>query len=67
MKNTHHTGDCKKYNLDGTPKTAFPGRSTQQNAHNGIILNEHNTGYAQLSAKITKIEKSNRKLKHTKK
>ena len=30
-QNTHKTGDCKKYNLGGTPKKAFAGKRAQRN------------------------------------
>ena len=67
MKNTHNTGDCRKYEKDGTPKKAFPGKSAQRNLRVKNAPHEHNTSYAQLSVKIVKLEKSNKKLKHTNK
>ena len=63
----HNTGDCKKYNLDGTLKKGFAGKNTQGNLHNGSTLRKQNTSYAQLSGKITKLEKSSRKLKRASK
>jgi len=63
-QNTHNTGDCHKYEKDGTPKKYFTGKSTQQrNPHNRNAPCKHNNGYLQLSVKITKLEKSNKKLK----
>ena len=61
-----------------TPGTAASMRRTmlqrkplQGSAHNAThatnVLHEYNTSYVQLSAKITKLEKSNKKLKHTNK
>ena len=63
-QNTHNTGDCKKNNLDGTPKKTFTGKSMQHNPCHGSMLHEQKTNYLQLSAKIAKLEKSNKKLKH---
>ncbi len=34
LQNTHNTGDCKKYNSDGTPKKGFAENSTQRNPLN---------------------------------
>ena len=67
MQNTHNTGDCKKYNSDGTPKKGFAGKNAQRNSHKGSALCDQKTNYVQLSAKIAKLEKSNRKLKRTSK
>ncbi len=64
---THNTGECKKYNSDGTPKKGFAGKSAQQNSHNKSASRDQNASYAQLSMKIAKLEKSNKKLKSTKK
>ena len=64
MKNTHNTGDCHKYERDGTPKKAFEGKSLQCNLCNRNAPHEHNTSYAQLFAKIVMLEKSNKKLNH---
>jgi hypothetical protein len=61
--NTHNTGECHKYEKDGTPKKAFAGKSVQHNPHNRNVPCEHNTSYAQLSVKIVKLKKSNKKLK----
>ena len=64
---THNTGDCKKYNSDGTPKKGFAGKSAQQNSRNKNTSRDQGANYAQLSAKIAKLEKSNKKLKRAKK
>ena len=56
-QNTHNTGDCKKYNLDGTPKKGFTRKNAQCNSHHGSTPHDQKT-YAQLSAKIAKLEKS---------
>ncbi len=62
-------GDCRKYEKDGTPKRAFAGESAQQqrNPRNQNAPHESNNSYAQLSAKIAKLEKSNKKLKRANK
>ncbi len=62
-QNTHNTGNCKKYNSDGAPKKGFAERSPQ----NGNSQHDKKTNYVQLSAKIAKLEKSNKKLKHANK
>jgi hypothetical protein len=62
-QNTHNTGDCRKYEKDGTLKKAFTGKSAKHSPCNRNALREHNTSYAQLSAKIAKLEDSNKKLK----
>ncbi len=63
MQNTHNTGDCKKYNSDGTPKKGFKGKSAQRNLCNGSTLRDQKSNDAQLSAEIAKLKKSNKKLK----
>ena len=57
-------GDCHKYEKDSTPKRAFAGKSAQQhNPRNWNVPREHDNSYVQLSAKIAKLEKSNKKFK----
>ena len=64
-QNTHNTGECRKHEKDGTPKRAFAGKSMQQrNPHNRNATRKQNNSYTQLSSKIAKLEKSNKKLKH---
>ena len=63
---THNTGECKKYNSDGTPKKGFAGKSAQQNSCNKNTSRDQSANYAQLSAKIAKLEKSNKKIKREK-
>ena len=67
VQNTYNTGDCKKYNSDGTPKKGFAGMNVQHPSRNKRASHEQNASYAQLSTKIVKLEKSNKKLKHVKK
>jgi hypothetical protein len=67
MQNTHNTGDSHKYEKDDTPKKAFAGKSMQYSLLNRNVLRKHNTSYVQLSAKIAKLEKSNKKIKHANK
>ena len=67
MQNTHNTGDCKKYNSDGTLKKGFAGKNAQRNPRNENAQREQKSNYVQLSAKITKLEKSNKKLKRANK
>jgi len=65
--NTHNTMECHKYEKDGTPKKAFVRKGAQRNLRSHNALCGHNNTYAQLSAKIAKLEKSNKLLKHTNK
>jgi hypothetical protein len=60
---THNTPDCRKYESNGTLKKNFkgskpngPSRGTERPARGG-------SSHAQLSAKIDKLEKSNKKMK----
>jgi hypothetical protein len=62
-QNTHSTGDCKKYNLDSTLKKGFAGNNVQRKLRNGSAQCDQKINYVQLSAKIAKLEKSNKKLK----
>jgi hypothetical protein len=67
-QNTHNTGGCHQDEKDDTPKRAFAGKSMQQcNPRNRNAPHKHNTSYAQLSVKNTKLEESNKKLKRTNK
>jgi hypothetical protein len=59
--------ECCKYEKDGTPKKAFAGKSVERTLHSRDVMRDHNSAYVQLSAKIAKLEKSNRKLKHASK
>jgi hypothetical protein len=45
MQNTHTTGECHKYEKDGTLKRAFARKSAQLSPHNRHALHEHNTSY----------------------
>ncbi len=60
-------GDCTKFNSDGTPKKGFAGKNAQHPSCNKHASREQNASYAQLSVKIAKLEKSNKKLKRAKK
>ena len=66
-QNTHNTGNCKKYNSDGTPKKGFARNNAQRNSRNEGAQRDQKSNYAQLSAKITKLERSNKKLKRANK
>jgi hypothetical protein len=48
-------------------RTGLAGKSTQCNPCTTNALHKHNTTYVQLSAKVMKLEKSNKKLKYTNK
>ncbi len=66
-QNTHNTGYCKKYNSDGTPKKSFAGKNTQRNTRNESAHRDKKSNHAQLSAKIAKLERSDKKLKRVNK
>jgi hypothetical protein len=65
--------ECNKYEKDGILKKTFAGKSVQPTRPSNNtpcsnnMMHENNSAYMQLSAKITKLEKSNRKLKHASK
>ena len=67
MHNTHNTTECHKYEKDGTPKKSFAGKGAQHNLGSRNVLREQNNSNVQLSAKIPKLEKSKKKLKHANK
>ena len=64
---TYNTMECCKYEMDSgwTPKKAFLGRNVQGNSRGSNTMSSLKSAYVQLSAKIVKLEKSNKKLKHT--
>ncbi len=56
LQNTHNTGDCKKYNSDGTPKKGFAGKKAQCNLCNGSALQDQKANCAQLCAKLLNLK-----------
>jgi hypothetical protein len=60
---THNTPDCRKYESNGTPKKYFNGKKSSGTSHGPEKPAGGGSSYAQLSAKIDKLEKSNRKMK----
>jgi hypothetical protein len=58
--------ECCRYEKDGTPKKSFAGKNAQHNLRNGSVQHKQNS-YVQFSGKITKLEKSNKKLRHVNK
>jgi hypothetical protein len=60
---THNTPDCQKYDSNGTPKKNFNGKKSTGTSHGPEKPAQGGSSYAQLSAKIDKLEKSNRKMK----
>ena len=61
---THNTLDCWKYDSNGTPKKNFNGKKSNGTSHGPEKPAQGGSSYAQLSTKIDKLEKSNRKMKH---
>ncbi len=54
--NTHNTGDCKKYNSDGTPKKGFAEKNAQHNTPNKSAQRDQKSNYALLSAKLLSLK-----------
>ena len=67
VHNTHDSMECLNYEKDRTPKKAFIRKGPQRNLHSQNATCRHNNTYAQLSAKIAKLEKSKKKLEHANK
>eukprot|EP00804_Cyclotella_cryptica_P012152 CCRYP_009841-RA/>CCRYP_009841-RA protein AED:0.19 eAED:0.61 QI:0/0/0/1/1/1/2/0/435 len=60
---THNTSDCRKYEKDGKPKTGFG-----KGKHGSTALDKKTaSAFAQLSAKVEKLEKANKRLKKSSK
>ena len=57
---THNTPDCQKYDSNGTPKSSFKGRKPNGNSRGPERPARGGSSYAQLSAKIDKLTKSNK-------
>jgi hypothetical protein len=62
----HNTMECRNNEKNGTPKMSFTGKSVKHNLCSGSALHKQKS-YTKLSAKFTKPEKSNKKLKHANK
>ncbi len=60
---THNTPDCRKYESNGTPKSSFKGRKPNGNSRGPERPARGGSSYAQLSAKIDKLTRSNKKMK----
>jgi hypothetical protein len=60
---THNTPDCQKYDSNGTVKKSFKGTRPTGTSHGPEKPARGGSSYAQLSAKIDKIEKSNKKMR----
>ena len=60
---THNTPDCQKYDSNGTLKKNFNGKNANGTSHGYKRPHWGGSSYAQISAKIDKLEKSNRKMK----
>eukprot|EP00804_Cyclotella_cryptica_P021297 CCRYP_001548-RA/>CCRYP_001548-RA protein AED:0.40 eAED:0.40 QI:0/-1/0/1/-1/1/1/0/106 len=60
---THNTSDCRKYEKDGKPKKGF-----SKGQHGSTALDKKTaSAFAQLSAKIKKLEKTNKRLEKSSK
>eukprot|EP00804_Cyclotella_cryptica_P003933 CCRYP_016103-RA/>CCRYP_016103-RA protein AED:0.41 eAED:0.41 QI:0/-1/0/1/-1/1/1/0/163 len=60
---THNTSDCRKYEKDGKPKKGFG-----KGKHGSTALDKKTaSAFAQLSAKVEKLEKANKRLKKSSK
>ncbi len=59
----HNTSNCRKYDKDGKLKKGFG-----KGQHGGTALDKKNaSAFAQLSAKVERLEKANKKLKKSSK
>ena len=56
MQNTHNTGDCKKYNSDGTPKKGFAWKITQCNSCNECASHEQNNSMRSCLQKLLNLK-----------
>ena len=59
----HNTQECCKYGKDSTPKKDFSRRKPHAQSCGSKPCHGSSSAYAQLSAKINKLKKSNWKLK----
>jgi hypothetical protein len=58
---THNTGECRKYEKDGTPKKSFNGKATVGKKHNGKGKKDHANSFAQFMERFSKLEKAVKK------
>jgi len=59
----HNTLDCRKYKSNGTPKKNFYGKEACVKSHGHERPHQGRRSYVQLSTKIKKLEKYNKKMK----
>ena len=64
---THNTVNCQKYESNGTPKKNFYGEDTHEKSCGHKKPHQGGSSYVQLSAKIKKLERFNKKMKHAQK
>ena len=62
---THDTLVCRKYDSNGTLKKNLKGTIPTGTSHRSERPAQGGSSYEQLSTKINKLEKSNKKMKHT--
>ena len=62
---THNITDGQKYDSNGTLKKSFKGKTPTGTSHGPKRPTQGGSSFVQLSAKINKIEKSNKKMKCT--
>ena len=60
---THNTPDCLKYDSNGTLRKSYKVRRPTGTSHGPKRPAQGGSSFAQLSAKIDKIEKSNKKMR----
>ena len=54
---THNTGECRKYEKDGTLKKSFNGKATVGAKYNGKGKKDHANSFAQIMERFSKLEK----------
>ncbi len=60
---THNTGECRKYEKDGTLKKSFNGKAAVGAKYSGKGKKDHANSFAQIMECFSKLEKSSRKKK----
>ena len=58
---THNTGECRKYEKDGTLKKSFNGKAAVGAKYNGKGKKDHANSFAQIMERFSKLEKAVKK------
>ena len=63
---THNTGECRKYEKDGTLKKRFNGKATVEAKYNGKGKKDHTNSFAQIMERFSKLKKAVKKTQKSK-